>query len=79
MLPKIGRKLDEEGLANIKELVDSVMYGETYRTGIDEARDETWENRGQAAKLIADYMIAKRWELTAQADAKNAQKAGQPE
>ena len=79
VLPKIGRKLDEEGLANIKELVDSVMYGETYRTGIDEARDETWENRGQAAKLIADYMIAKRRELTAQADAKNAQKAGQPE
>ena len=67
VLPKIGRKLDEEGLANIKELVDSVMYGETYRTGIDEARDETWENRGQAAKLIADYMIAKREELLAQA------------
>ena len=66
-LPEIGRKLDAEGLENIKELVDSVINGENIRTGIDEARDEAWQCRGESAKRIADYMIAKREELLAQA------------
>lgn len=62
-LPKIGRQLTADGVDNIKELIDTVMNDESHREAIENARNETWAFRGEAAVKITDYLISKHEEL----------------
>ncbi len=64
-LPKIGRSLAEEDLPRMKEIIDDMLRDPGYRDAVEEARRETWANRGHAAEAIADYLIQKRAALTA--------------
>lgn len=62
-LPKIGRQLTADSLDDIKGLIDSVINDEAHREAIENARNETWAFRGEAAVKITDYLISKHAEL----------------
>ena len=62
-LPKIGRRLTEDRLDSLKDLVDDMMESVDVREAIVQARAETWAHLGESASMIADYMVNKRLEL----------------
>lgn len=64
MLPRIGKELTEESLPAIKDLIDTCLQDVSFRKARDEARDETWAFRGEAAVRVTDYLLQKQKELT---------------
>lgn len=62
-LPKIGQKLTADNLDHLKELIDSCITGSDYAQGRQQAREETWEHKGEGARRAADYLEAKLKEL----------------
>lgn len=65
VLPKIGHKLVEEDIENIKEVIDSTILSEGYREGRKEVRDTAWEYENEATVKTVDYLEKKIKELTA--------------
>ena len=65
-LPKIGQKLTEENLPDVKTLIDQCLSEEKYQAAREAARQETWVNIGKSASLCADYLIRKEEELLAE-------------
>ena len=63
-LPRIGRELKPENMANIKELIDSCIEDSRYAEGRREVREETWAFAGEGAVRTAEYLISKYEELT---------------
>ena len=63
ILPKIGRKLTEDGIGSIKELIDETLNSSEFQEGIEQARKEAWSNIGRSAVFITDYLIRKGTEL----------------
>lgn len=72
ILPKVGIKLEEENFADIKNIIEHALKSETLREGRNIARDESWQCRGESAKKITDYAVAKQKELTAGIEEKSA-------
>lgn len=64
-LPKIGRQLCREDFPNLKAIIDELIESPAYSQAIETARQETWANPGRSAGIIADYMVKKQAELTA--------------
>ena len=67
-LEKVGRKLSEESLSDLKQVIDSVLQDQRYRDALAAARDETWCFRGEAAVRVTDYLIEKRKALLEEAE-----------
>lgn len=65
VLPRIGRQLTEEGMADMKALIDETISGADIREAIEALRGETWACVGEGAERIADYLIEKREALLA--------------
>lgn len=65
-LPKIGCQLTEDNMNNLKELIDSCLSDPKYAKGIEDAKNETWEHRGEGAKRTVDYLLTKYNELTSE-------------
>ena len=63
-LPRIGRELNMDNMANIKELIDSCLEDQRYASGRKEVREETWAYPSEGAVRAADYLMAKYEELT---------------
>lgn len=63
-LNKIGIKLTEDDLSNIKDVIDDCLSDIGFEKGRASSRKEAWENIGDAAKLTVDYLISKRSELS---------------
>lgn len=65
ILPEIGSQLSPKDVSNtnIKKLIDKCLSSEEYQAGRDKARRETWENMGNGAVAVANYLIDKRAEL----------------
>lgn len=63
-LPRIGRELNMDNMANIKELIDSCLEDQRYANGRKEVRGETWAYPSEGAVRAADYLMAKYEELT---------------
>ena len=63
-LHKIGQKLTEENIPNIKELIDSCLHESKFTQAREEARNETWQHIDEATVRTVDYLIAKHKELT---------------
>ncbi len=70
-LPRLGRELKEKNMENLKELIDSCLEDPRYAEGRKEVKAETWENAGEGASRVADYLISKYEELS-----KNKEKEG---
>lgn len=65
-LPRIGRKLTQENMSNIKDLIDECLTDERYSEGRQAAKNETWANQGKGAEIVADYLISKYEELSSE-------------
>ena len=63
-LPRLGRRLDDGALGDIKALIDECIDDPKYAEGRREVKAETWEHAGEGASLAADYLISKYEELT---------------
>lgn len=63
-LPKIGPILTEESIPELKDLIDRAIDDKTYTESRHEARDETWQFRGEGAKRAVDYLVMKYEALT---------------
>ena len=62
-LPKIGEKLDEDNLSNIKDLIDNCMENNIYSQNREQLRTETWANIGAGAEKTVDFIINKLNEI----------------
>lgn len=60
VLPQIGSPFKEENLENLKEVIDQKLNSESLRSGIEQARQESWANIGKSAEYTVDYLIKKR-------------------
>jgi len=74
-LPKIGRQLDESNVNNLSLLIAECLTDPTLQQARDEARDECWACRGESAKIVVDYLIAKREELLSEDSSQPNQKS----
>lgn len=63
ILPELGKSLDEKDFGNMRELILSVADSEEYRRGRRKYSDISWQCKGQAAELTADYLIGKWSEI----------------
>lgn len=69
-LPRIGCKLDDENMKNLKELIDECLSDPKYAKGRQEVKAETWEHFSQGAMRTADYLINKYEELRKEGEVK---------
>ena len=63
VLPQIGRELNEDEFENLNEIIKSLALQNGNQQAIRQVRDQYWQNRGHAAKAVADYLIQKCAEL----------------
>ena len=63
ILPRLGMNLRADNLEQVKQLIDTCLEDEKYSAGRDQARSECWEHRGEGAKRVADYLVAKYKQL----------------
>lgn len=59
VLPKLGQKLDESNISQLKELIDTCIEDNRFAKGRQQAVEETWEHQGEAAKRAADFIMNK--------------------
>lgn len=62
-LPKIGLQINNENLGDIKNLIDTCISSTEFYEGRKAAREETWQNIGNAAVTTVDYLLNKYQEL----------------
>ena len=59
VLPKIGAKLDEKSLGDLRNMIDDCLNNNKYKEARDSARMETWMYEGEGAVRTVDYLINK--------------------
>ena len=64
-LPRLGRALTEDNLADLKSLIDECIDDPRFAEGRREVKAETWKHFGEGTKRAADYLCDKFIELTA--------------
>ncbi len=57
VLPKIGRKLNENDIQHIKQVIDDCIADQGYAKARRIAKEEAWQNEGKGAEHIVKYMI----------------------
>lgn len=62
-LPRLGEVLTEDGVKNLKELIDRCLEDPRYAEGRRAVREETWAYPGEGAVRAADYLMDKLKEL----------------
>lgn len=62
-LPRIGQKLTMDNLDNLKEMIDECIQDPKYAKGRQEAREETWEYKGEGTQRAVEYLLDKYEEL----------------
>ena len=62
-LPRLGKRLTEENMPKLKELINECITDPQYEKGRKEVREETWMYPGEGAKRAADYLCEKYDEL----------------
>lgn len=63
-LPRIGKKLTMDKLDTLKEMIDDCIRNPKYAEGRREAREETWEHKGEGTQRTVEYLLNKYEELT---------------
>lgn len=62
-LPRIGQKLTMDNLDTLKAIIDECIQDPKYAEGRREAREETWEHKGEGTKRAVEYLLNKYDEL----------------
>ena len=63
VLPDFAVKLEEKDFPQIKTVIENAMNSRSLAVERKKVSDEAWQNKGNAAKTIADYLISKLGEL----------------
>ncbi len=63
-LPRIGQRLTDESMNDLKNVIDTCLNDPKYAEGRREVKAETWEHFGEGAVRTADYIEQKLNELT---------------
>ncbi len=63
-LPRLGARLTDENMGDLKSLIDSCIEDPQYAEGRKEVKAETWVHCGEGASRAADYLINKQQEIT---------------
>lgn len=58
-LPRMGEKLTEDNISNLKSVIDNCINDSKYSEGREEVRNETWVHRGEGAKRVVDFIEKK--------------------
>lgn len=62
-LPRIGCRLTDENMKDLKQLIDECLSDPKYALGRQEVKAETWEHFGNGTQRAVDYIIDKYNEL----------------
>lgn len=63
-LAKMGVKLNKEDIDNISTIIEDCVDNPVYKRERDIAREETWANMGDGARLAVDYILRKSMEIS---------------
>ena len=63
VLTDIGVQLKEEDFNNLEAVIKNALTSQTLSDGRDKVRSECWENVGQSAKSVVDYLVQKHEEI----------------
>lgn len=63
VLPKLGEKLTEENMANVRDIIDNCLIKPEYALGREEVRKECWKCYSEGTTKTVDYLISKHKEL----------------
>ncbi len=59
ILPYLGKRLSNDNVKDIKNLIDEVLSDPRYKDGRDKARSETWVYMGEGTKRTVDFIVNK--------------------
>lgn len=65
-LPKIGSQLTRENMSDLGKQLDACLTDPRYAQGRQEVKAETWEHPGEGAVRVAEYLLNKVGERTAE-------------
>ena len=71
---KLGIEITEDDFPTLREKILSAISDESLSDARREVRDLAWENRGNAASAVVDYLTAKHRELTEDKTGKDSDK-----
>ena len=63
VLKKLGVKLKEKDFSRMKEVIDSTIASSQFAEGRKEVSAQAWQNKGECAKSVVDYLTNKAAEL----------------
>ena len=69
-LPRIGQRLTDENMGDLKNVIDACLEDPKYAEGRRQVKAETWEHFGEGAVRTADYIEQKLNELTTKGEEK---------
>lgn len=58
-IPRLGKELKEGSFGELKQMITELVHDQKYHDSIIEARNKYWQNRGEAAVHVADYLLEK--------------------
>lgn len=64
-LRRIGQELTDENMEKLGEIIEECLTETSYAKGLQTIKEETWENIGQGAVKVVDYLLDKYEELKA--------------
>ena len=60
VLPEMGKKLEEKDFPNIKEILLQTIKDRELARGVEQLKEDCWQNRGNALDATVEYLIAKQ-------------------
>ena len=60
VLPRIGKKLDQNDFPNMKAFIDEMLSNDAYAKSRHEVKEEALANPGKSAEAIVDFLVAKQ-------------------
>ena len=69
-LPRLGQRLTEDNMQDLKALIDECLSDPRFAGGIKAVKAETWKNESEGAARAADYLLSKYDELVKEAERK---------
>ena len=59
VLPKLGVQLDEDSIADIRNVIDDCLNNDKYKAARNKAREEKWMYEGEGAVRSVDFLVEK--------------------
>ena len=64
VLPEIGIRLEEDDIENVGNLIQEAIESKNLQEGRNKIRKECWENIGNSAIKVVDYLVEKQMEIS---------------